>query len=64
MKKSWISSENQKASLHWTRTFQDKPQTFWNMFLWSEKSKFDLLRFFGMVRVWRKPSEAHQKQPL
>jgi transposase len=63
-KKPWISPQNKKARLQWARTYQDKPQTFWNRVLWSDESKFNLFQSDGMVRVWRKPSEAYKKQCL
>ena len=49
------SKTNRLKRLQFAREHVDKPQEFWNKFLFTDESKFNIFNCDGRVKVWRKP---------
>lgn len=56
-KKPYISSVNRKKRLDFAQKHIDKPLSFWETILFSDKSKFNIHGSDGRVMVWRKPNQ-------
>lgn len=54
-KKPHISKKNRIKRLKFAREHIDKPQEFWNKFLFTDESKFNIFGSDGRIKVWRKP---------
>ncbi|GFV61560.1 transposable element Tcb1 transposase [Trichonephila clavipes] len=55
-KKPFISLQNQKKRLEFTKTPQLKTDNFWKKVIFSDKSKFNIFGSDGRRTVWRKPN--------
>ncbi|GFV85978.1 transposable element Tcb1 transposase [Trichonephila clavipes] len=57
-KKPFISLQNQKKRLEFTKTHQMKTDNFWKKVIFSDEIKFNIFRSDGRRIVWRKPNTA------
>ncbi|GFS57680.1 transposable element Tcb2 transposase [Trichonephila clavipes] len=55
-KKPFISLQNQKKRLEFTKTHQLKTDNFWKKVIFSDESKFNIFGSDGRRTVWRKPN--------
>ncbi|GFW02790.1 transposable element Tc1 transposase [Trichonephila clavipes] len=55
-KKPFISLQNQKKRLEFTKTHQLKTDNFWKKVTFSDESKFNIFGSDGRRTVWRKPN--------
>ncbi|GFU06486.1 transposable element Tcb1 transposase [Trichonephila clavipes] len=55
-KKPFISLQNQKKRLEFTKTHQLKTDNFWKKVIFSDESKFNFFGSDGCRIVWRKPN--------
>ncbi|GFT07914.1 transposable element Tc1 transposase [Trichonephila clavipes] len=55
-KKPFISLQNQKKRLEFTKTHQLKTDNFWKEVIFSDESKFNIFGSDGRRTVWRKPN--------
>ncbi|GFT65510.1 transposable element Tc1 transposase [Trichonephila clavipes] len=55
-KKTFISLQNQKKRLEFTKTHQLKTDNFWKKVIFSDESKFNIFGSDGRRTVWRKPN--------
>ncbi|GFW01939.1 transposable element Tcb1 transposase [Trichonephila clavipes] len=55
-KKPFISLQNQKKCLEFTKTHQLKTDNFWKKVIFSDESKFNIFGSDGRRTVWRKPN--------
>lgn len=63
-KKPWVSKKNQLKRFEWAKKHSTWTSNEWKKVCWSDESKFCLFGTDGMVRVWRKPGEAHKNECL
>ncbi|GFV63697.1 transposable element Tc1 transposase [Trichonephila clavipes] len=57
-KKPFISLQNQKKHLEFTKTHQLKTDNFWKKVIFSDESKFNICGSDDRRTVWRKPNTA------
>lgn len=50
-----ISKKNRIKRMEFAREYVDKPQEFWDKFLFTDESKFNIFGSDGRIKVWRKP---------
>ncbi|GFU91488.1 transposable element Tc1 transposase [Trichonephila clavipes] len=63
-KKPFISLQNQKKRLEFTKTHQLKTDNFWKKVIFSDESKFNFFGSDGRRTVWRKPNTAFYPKNL
>lgn len=56
-KKPHISKKNRKKRLEFAREHVNKPQEFWDKFVFTDESKFNIFGNDGRIRVWRNPKD-------
>ena len=52
-----MSNKNKKKKVEFAKKYINKPDTFWNNIIWSDKSKFEIFNAKKRKRMWRKPGE-------
>ena len=56
-RRSYVNKANRLRRLKFAKMMSAKPLNFWNIVLWSDKSKFNLFGSDGKVMVWRSKKE-------
>ena len=57
-KKPFLSKIHQKRRLAFAKKYVNMPVSFWRKVLWTDESKFNLVKSDGAQKVWRKKGEA------
>ena len=63
-RKPFISIVNKRKRLQWAKEHVLKDDTFWNMIIWSDKSKFNLYGADGGAKVYRRVGEEYNVKCL
>ena len=63
-KKPLISKTKKGKRLDFAKTFESKPDEFWNRVIFSDESKFNIFGSDGRRMVWRNPWEKIKKAIL
>ena len=53
-KKIFVSAKNRKLRVSFAKSMINKPKTYWNNFLFSDKCKFNIFYSDGRITVWRR----------
>ena len=57
LKKPMLSRVNRIKRIHWAREMLDRPPSFWETIVWTDESKFELIKSNRRQYVWRRPHE-------
>lgn len=53
-KKPFVSLANRQKRIHFAKMYINKDEEFWKTVLFSDETKFNIMRSGGQVRVWRR----------
>uniref|UniRef100_A0A8C5LMJ6 Transposase n=1 Tax=Leptobrachium leishanense TaxID=445787 RepID=A0A8C5LMJ6_9ANUR len=57
-----LSPKNKKSRLQYAKSHVDKPQKFWDSFLWTDETKLELFGPMDQRYVWRRKNKAYEEK--
>lgn len=61
-RKCFVNEVNRKKRLEFAQKYRNKTENFWNQFIFTDESKFNLFGSDGRCKVWRQKNKEYDKK--